>query len=600
MIALFIVLTLLLLPYHWGFQAGSDELNVLIQARQLIDPTWLPQDWYLSSVTHPPSLFLGLTSGLVARVGGTGAIIVGRLMSYGLLALGLALITHQLRIRLGVSLLAIALWLGFSHLVPIASASRVYFGFAGVTIASLLLVCTGHFPNLKRHYLKLFLLAYGLLLAANDPQSVITGEVLIADFGASSIAYGCLTIAIGLFLRDQRILAALLIGIGTGFQPLIGGYGFLALFVCWLLEDIFLGTLRTKHPWTVCLPFAIGTIGAWPYAWQVWQAQHRLDMTQSSPLTSLATLPKALASEITIFFRYPDQLNAETWYAASWLKLVTYLLVLALSVYTIAVIQRRADLQIDHDFAKRRTLLFVFVCASFFGLGLLLAPHNHTSSWLPYSPFSLFNTLLPLFTLLFFVRALQSIGTLGLTRVGMNGLCWLLIVPIVLRTSLDFAPGLGNPAERLTSGLPTAERDLYAWIQTHTPKEATILAPPHLKGMQWLAQRGTIVTFDFFPSTESGVMAWFDRLNALTQGEAQRQWEAARDHTPQRTAQIRATLVAAYQRLDSTQAIALMKRYEAACVVTTAPINFDRPADYAQEGYWVYCRDNTLPTDLSR
>jgi len=511
----------------------------------------------------------------------------------------LALITRQLKLRLGASFLAIALWLGFSRLIPIESAARVYFGFAGVTIVSLLLVCTGRFPNLKRHYLKLFLLAYGLLLAANDPQSVMTGEVLVADFGASSIAYGCLTIAIGLFLRDQRILAALIVGIGTMFQSLIGGYGFLALFICWLLEDIFLGTLRTKHPWTVCFPFAIGTIGAWPHAWQVWQTQNSPEIT-SEIAPEITNLSHVLASEITIFFRFPDQLNPETWDTVSWLKLVIYLVVLALSVYMIAVTQRRADLEIDRDFAKRRALLLIFVCGSFFGLGLLLAPNNHTSSWLPYSPFSLLNTLLPLFTLLFFARALQSIGTLGLTRVGANGFCWLLIVPIVLRASVDLVPLFGNPTAGLTSGLPTADRDLYAWIQTHTPQTATMIAPPDLTGMQWLAQRGTIVSFDFFPTTESGVMAWFDRLNALTQGEAQRQLEVSRSQAPRRTSQIRADLVSAYQRLDSNQAIALMERYEAAYFVTTTQANVQGPAEYENEHYRVYCQENLLQDDRAR
>jgi hypothetical protein len=584
-ISLFVTITLLLLPYNWTFQPLSHEIEVLTIARQLADPSWLPQDWYLSQAANHPGLFEWMTSGLTGLIGGVGTIIVGRLLCYGLLALGLALITRQLDLRPGASLLAISLWLGFSRLVPIESASQVYFGFAGVTIASLLLVCTGRFPNLKRHYLKLFLLAYGLLLAANDPQSVITDEFLIPDFEAKSIAYGCVIIAIGLFLRDRRYLTALLAGVSTSFSPIIGAYGFLVILICWFLEDVFLGTLRTKATWKVFVPFAIGAIAVLPELWQ--------NISATPPITDV------LASEITVFFRFPDHLNPETWYTAGWLKLATYLIVLALSVYMIAVTQRRAALEIDRSFAKRRALLFVLVCAIPFAFGLLVAPTNDTGSLLQYFPFSLFNTLLPLFTLLFFVRALQSIGTLGLTFTGIDGLCWLLVVPIVLRTSIDLVPFLGNPAAGLTSGLPPAERDLYAWIQAETPQDATIVAPPNFRGVQLLAERGTVATFDFFPQTESGVIDWLTRLDDLTAGGAQRELAAIGSETPRRIAQIRSNLMAAYQQLDPDQATAIMERYDAACFVTTAPANFqraaERAADYENPAYAVYCRDAALP-----
>ncbi len=582
-IALLTAITLLLMPYNWTFQPLSHEIEVLTIARQIADPAWLPQDWYLRQATSHPGLFEWVTSGFVGWIGPIGTIVIGRLFCYGLLAVGLALITRQLDLRLGASLLAISLWLGFNRLVPIDSASQVYFGFAGVTIASLLLVCTGRFPNLKRHYLKLFLLAYGLLLAANDPQSVIADEFLLPDFGAKSIAYACLLIAIGLFLRDRRYLAALFTGIGASFHLLTGGYGFFVILICCFLEDVFLGTLRTKATWKVFVPFAIGAIAALPGLWQ----------TRSA----MPPISDVLASEITVFFRFPDHLNPATWYTAGWLKLTTYLIVLALSVYMVAVTQRRAALEIDRGFAKRRALLVVLVCAIPFGLGLLIAPTNDTGSLLQYDPFSLFNTLLPLFTLLFFVRALQSLGLLGLTFTGVDGLCWLLVVPIVLRTSFDLVPFLGNPKEGLTSGLPPAERELYAWIQTHTPQDATIVAPPNLRGVQFLAERGTVVTFDFFPKTASGVIEWLNRLDDLTAGGTQRELAAINPETPRRIAHIRSDLVAAYQQLDPDQATAIMERYDADCFVTTAQADFNRAADYKNAAYTIYCRDADSPSN---
>lgn len=574
-IALFVVIVVLLMPYNWTFQPLGQELEVLTIARQIADPSWLPQDWFLRQATRYPGVFEWLTSGFVGGIGAIATVILGRLFCYGLLAVGLALITRQLDLALGSSLLAVSLWLGFSQLIPFDSAAQVYFGFAGVTIASLLLVCTGRFPNLKRHYLKLFLLLYGLLLAANDPQSVISDELLLPSLDAQAIADGCMVVAIGLFLRDRRYLAALFTGISASFDLLTGSYSFVLLLLCWLLEDVFLGTLRTQATWKVIFPFAIGAIGAIPKLGQAFSAP---------PISDV------LASQIAVFFRFSDHLNPNTWYTAGWLKLATYLLVLALSVYMVAVTQRRAALEIDRGFAKRRALLLILICALPFGLGLLIASVDETGSLLQYSPFRLFNTLLPLFTILFFVRALQSIGTLGLTLTGINRLCWLLLIPILVRTSLDLVPLIGNPTAGLTSGLAPAERDLYAWIQTQTPKDATIVAPPQLRGMQFLAERGTVATFDFFPKTESGVIEWLSRLDDLTAGGAQRELAAIGSAPPRRTAQIRSNLMVAYQKINSDQAETLMERYDAACFVTTPQANFPRTADYQNSTYAVYCR----------
>jgi len=581
-LAIFAVVTLLQMPYYWTFWQPASEIDLLAIARQAANPDWLPQDWYLNHGGRSDFWFRGvawLVGVAVERLGWVTTVVLGRLLCYGLLSIGLAIVTQQLELRVGTSILAIGLWLGFSRLVPIDSAPNVYFGFAGVAFVVLILTWTGRFPNLKRHYFKLFLVAFGLLLSANDPQTLATGALMVPNFTLASIAYGLVTIGLGLFLNDRRYPAAAIAGLAASFHPTVGGFGFLTMFLCWLLEDVFLGTLRTQPHLKTIAPFAIGAIALWPLAWD--------ELTAVSPLSDV------LASEIRVFFRFTRLLDPATWNPTWWLKLGTYLLVLVLSIYMVASIRQRAATPIDSGFPTRRALAFLLVSFLPFAVGLVTHSFDRTGAWLQYAPFRFFDVMLPLLTLLFFARAAQTIGAPGLAETGFDRLCVLLVLPIVVRAGLDFVPFFADPAHGLQAGTTESERDLYAWVRAETSPEATLVAPPDLAGMQVLGDRGTVAAFQWFPRRAPEIVEWFARLDDLSAGAAHETIETTRTGRRRLPSHIASELAQAYTSLDRDRVFDLLDRYGADCFVTTVDAGFvsavDRAPDYENIRYAAYC-----------
>ena len=581
-LAIFAVVTLLQMPYNWMFQQPASEIELLALARQIAEPGWIPQDWYLALGERADLPFRAIVwpIGMAARaLGWSATIAIGRLLCYGLLAVGLAIVTDRLDLRPGTSTLAIGLWLGFSRLVPIESAPRVYVGFAIVAVAVLLLVCTGRFPNLKRHYLKLFLLAFGLLLSANDPQSLVAGALLVPNFSLASIAGSLMAIALGLFLADRRYAAAAIAGVAASFHATGGGCGFLTMFLCWLLEDVFLGSLRTKPNLKTAIPFAIGAIAMWPFLW--------------ASATENALLSDVLASEVRVLIRFTRLLDPQNWNPHWWLKLGTYLLVLALSIYMVAAIRRRSSTAIDRGFETRRALAFLLVSALPFGVGLAIAPFDRTGAFLQYAPFRFFDAMLPLFTLLFFARAMQNIGAPGLNARGFDRLCVLLLLPIVLYSSFNLMPFLTRPTHGASIGTTEAERALYAWVRDETPPDATIVAPPDLSGIQVFGERATVVAFKFLPRATPDIVEWFARLDDITASAAHRELEAIRNGDRRLASNLVADLARTYARLDRDRVFELLDRYEATCFITTAGADFVSAAnlepDYRNADYAAYC-----------
>ena len=79
-------------------------------ARHYVDPTWISEDWYLN---QPPSyrmLFEFLFGNLIVAWGFLATSIIGRLVCYGLVALGLVLTGRKLGLNLPLLLLTVSLF----------------------------------------------------------------------------------------------------------------------------------------------------------------------------------------------------------------------------------------------------------------------------------------------------------------------------------------------------------------------------------------------------------------------------------------------------------------------------------------------------------
>ncbi|BCL34162.1 hypothetical protein NSMS1_06090 [Nostoc sp. MS1] len=149
-----------------------NEVDVLPLAKQYVEPTWIPGDWYLNQSPSYRVLFQSLFGRLIVSWGFLTTSIVGRLICYGLVAWGLVLIARQIGLHLVALLLALPLFL-------------------------------------------------------TDNQGAIAGEWLVGGFETKAVAYGLVMLAIALLLKRRYSLMALLLGLATSFHVLVGGYTFL-------------------------------------------------------------------------------------------------------------------------------------------------------------------------------------------------------------------------------------------------------------------------------------------------------------------------------------------------------------------------------------
>ncbi|WP_224090895.1 DUF6798 domain-containing protein [Nostoc sp. MS1] len=168
-----IVLTFLCLRLLLGDNMSAwNEVDVLPLAKQYVEPTWIPGDWYLNQSPSYRVLFQSLFGRLIVSWGFLTTSIVGRLICYGLVAWGLVLIARQIGLHLVALLLALPLFL-------------------------------------------------------TDNQGAIAGEWLVGGFETKAVAYGLVMLAIALLLKRRYSLMALLLGLATSFHVLVGGYTFL-------------------------------------------------------------------------------------------------------------------------------------------------------------------------------------------------------------------------------------------------------------------------------------------------------------------------------------------------------------------------------------
>lgn len=187
---------------------AGNEVDVLPIAKQYVEPTWIPGDWYLN---QPPSyrmLFQRLFGWLIVSWGFLTASIVGRLICYSLVAWGLVLIARQMGLHLLTLLLAMRLFL-------------------------------------------------------TNNQGAIAGEWLVGGFETKAVAYGLVILAIACMLRRRYSLMALLLGLATSFHVLVGGYTFITA-IGWLLLRYKTRSPRLKDWGWMLMMYLAGSIPVLP------------------------------------------------------------------------------------------------------------------------------------------------------------------------------------------------------------------------------------------------------------------------------------------------------------------------------------------------
>lgn len=166
---------LLITAKEFAFGFRANEIGVLPSARRLVEPTWLPHDWYLqsdASYRHAFNLVLGT---LIRWLGFVHAAYVGRLLAYAVVASALYSLFRTLRLRPWIGVLVLLLFL--------------------------------------------------------SNQGLVAGEWIVGGVETKTVAYACAIFSLSAFLRERYLLGFAVAGASISFHVLVGMYAlFCALF----------------------------------------------------------------------------------------------------------------------------------------------------------------------------------------------------------------------------------------------------------------------------------------------------------------------------------------------------------------------------------
>ena len=176
-----------------------NEQHHLPLARHFVDPSWLAGDIYYSEPPGYRLLFQLIFGPLTTAVGFLATSIIGRILGYLSLAIGLWTLARSLGIRLLTLLLAI-----------------------------------------------------GLLVYVRRPQGVMAGEWLMGSIEPKIFAYSAIFLALSAFMAGRYLWMTAWLGIAASFHALVGGWTSLAMLMLllWRRREVVLDGRR----WLAAIP----------------------------------------------------------------------------------------------------------------------------------------------------------------------------------------------------------------------------------------------------------------------------------------------------------------------------------------------------------
>lgn len=504
-VMLFITLGLLL-QENMGL---NNEIDVLPLARQFAQPDWIPADWYLNQPAGYRFLFSSIVGWMAATWGFLATSILGRLVCYSLVSLGLVGIGRQLRLSLPFLLLAIALFLYNS-----------------------------------------------------SDQGVAAEEWIVGSLEAKAVAYGLVLLAIAALLKGQYRWVALLLGIATSFHVLVGGWAMVIVLGWsvgwrWLLRPKAWPGLSICHkPFLLMGLYGGGAILAIPAVLkQVFSADSSGEIAPSF---------------VYVFLRLSHHLNPYAWPLWCWTRLMAFAAAFALFVW---LLWRQRSRFPTAQYAVLWDWVAWVLCSLVpYALGIILAPLDAEGRWLQYYPFRLGDVMLPLGTCFLLACLLERAIRDGLPhlwpRVGMS----LLVIFAVGQTVL-FGLQLGAIAHfpNEPQAVNPAWSELCAWVRQNTPQNAQFaIMPLDRDSFTWLAERPIVAGYKFLPQTPNEIVEWYHRMDDLTAGSFTHltQDPDGLRGTPNVGREIRQALREGFSSLDTEAAIALMEKYDASYFLT--------------------------------
>lgn len=542
-----IVTILLCLKFLFlGNMGDSNEVDVLPLAKQYVDPTWLPGDWYLNQPPGYRWLFHLIVGTLITHWGFLVTSLLGRSLCYGLFSVGLV----RLRSVIGLS-----------------------------------------FPGLILSVILLFYLI---------DQNAIADEWMVGGLEAKSIAYGFVMLAIGLLLDGTNygvyLGSFLCLGLATSFHVLVGGWSFL-IASGWL---VWRRWKQFPHGWQLGLLGLIYFVGS---GFAIPAVLEQI-LTPSPPSATLSS------SFIYVFLRLPHHLNPLSWKEEDWIGLGLHLLLFGISILWFKVVSvpvQEAKPQDclsfywhpnSHFYLHPRTAVSPLSMAELaalalvaFGLGVAIAPWDHQGQLLQYYPFRLGDILLPLSTALILSAALEQ------TLHRQKRHKWMVTGTLIIAISVCMVqiPIATAQIQSLThfpgeqQDVSKEWKDMCHWVQTQTPPNAVVItAPTEHPSFSWLAERSIVANYKLLPQNKTAIWNWYERMSDLSGGK----WPNSTSRFQQKS-QIKQQLSQGYQNLSAIEIKALMTKYQASYFITSRK-DLSLPIAYENNSYSLYSNPSSV------
>lgn len=533
----FLIIWILLCISHLCTGIMSDnEVGKLMLAKQFVFPDWLPNDWYLSQPQKYQALFQLFFGQSILNIGFVATSILGRLIYYSLIALGLVLIAKEIQLRLLGLVIALILFL-LSH--------------QGVAIA---------------------------------------GEWMIGGLETKGFAYGLILIAIWLAMKQRYVWMTASLGLATSFHILVGGYATLT-FVPWLLWKAFQDkSLNSKvlQKYTKKIFLCLLIYG-------LTSSFATVALLNSLSETVIVPDSKLQATYIYTFLRNSHHLTPTLWAKIRFPIIGFYLSTLCWCWQKI----RREKYSITENFTseivgqKNRLLFleltFFSLIPLFFGLGMSLI--DTQGKILQYYPFRFGSLMLALSTLLIPCYSLQFyIDKVNLSKNIKKRLVMGALLVLMGFHSFTFIGFVKSAIALINFPMGVEENHqasqaMFTWIQENIDQEEIIISSPgRYVGFNWLTNHATVAKFKLVPPTETQILKWYARLNDLAGYPEDYVWHKTGFAMEEELHQ-------GYQNLSTDQVKILMQKYQSQYFFDARDHLLDLPIAYENNGYRLYQRD---------
>ncbi|MGF1937879.1 MAG: DUF6798 domain-containing protein [Nostoc sp. ChiQUE02] len=505
----------------------SNELDILPLAKQYANPNWVPGDWYLNQSPGYRLIFQILIGNLILAWGFLATSVVGRILCYCLIALGLVLIKR----RLGLSL-------------------------------------------------PLLLLAVFVFMTA---QSFAAGELIVSGVQPKVFSYGFVLLAIGAMLSKSYYWMALMLGLATSFHVLVGGWSFLMLLVLLILRWNTCSMNFRRFGGIVLIYLIASSFSVKAVLEQLFNPQ-----PESPIFTSYIYVFLRLPHHLNPLSWSPSWWIKLTMYLV--VLIITTILLRRIQQSSARNHKSIYDFS-EQYIASMRLLDFTIISLIPFFLGIAVAPFDSNGNFLQYYPFRVGSAILPLNTCLLFACLLERTFVGKKRQLLLLGsillLSFLMTKPTI--TFKNQLLSLSQFPSSL-QGVSLEEKSLCAWVRDHTSRDTILISSPaSFDSFTWLAERPTIAKFKLFPQNKLGILEWYERMRDLSGNNPSILPVISKElKIKTKGFELQQVLDNGYYSLTTAQVNFLMAKYQSDYFVTSVKHKLDLSIIYRNPQYLIY------------